>query len=310
MGHIPVLYDECLNGLNINPNGVYLDMTVGGFGHGRGICEKLSADGMYIGFDKDIEAIKRGELEKNNFNCKIEFIHKDFKDFAKCLDSMGVGNIDGCLIDLGVSSFQLDESERGFSFMNDGPLDMRMDQTQVISAKDIVNNYQQKELFNIIKKYGEDKFAANIAKKIVEYRVNVKLFETTGELSEVVKTAIPKKFWIKGKNPATRTFQALRIEVNSELDDLSDCINALIDRLAKGGRLAIISFHSLEDRIVKEAYKSHMKHCECPKDFPICICGISPIVKSISGNFQKALDAETQNNTRSRSAKLRIIEKL
>ena len=309
MGHIPVLFDECIDRLNIKPNGIYLDLTLGGFGHGRGICEKLSEDGTYIATDLDLDAIKRGEDKSKDLICQTHFFHTHFNQFEECLDSLGIDEIDGCLIDLGVSSFQIDETERGFSFLRDARLDMRMNSEATISAYDIVNTYSEDELRTIFYSYGEEKFSSKIAKKIVEYRTD-KPIETTFELVEIIKSGIPKKFHFEGKHPATRCFQAIRIEVNQELSGLGDCIDALIDRLSKKGRLAIISFHSLEDRIVKTTFAKRSQGCTCPKDFPICVCKNTPDIKLINRSPIVAKEKELDDNVRARSAKLRVAEKV
>ncbi len=308
-GHIPVMYEECLNALDIKPDGIYLDMTLGGFGHGRGICEKLDENGIYIGLDLDTAAIERGHQRSEGLKNKCIFVQTDYKDFERVLDELGIEYVDGILADLGVSSFQLDESERGFSFRNDGPLDMRMDLTQSFTAADVVNEYDESELKRIIFEYGEERFAPQIVRRIVSQREK-KPFERTSELSELVYNTIPKKFHQKGKNPATRTFQAIRIEVNRELEGLEECVKAAIGRLKPEGRICIISFHSLEDKAIKKAYKDMAQGCTCPKEFPVCVCNNKPKIKLINKNVYTPKKKETDDNVRSRSAKLRVAEKL
>lgn len=307
--HIPVLYRECLDGLEIKPGGIYLDMTVGGFGHGRGICERLDENGIYIGFDLDRQAIERGRKLSENLRCKVLFVHRNFKEFASALDENGIDKIDGCLMDLGVSSFQLDEGIRGFSFSKDAPLDMRMDASAELSAETVVNTYAEDDLKQMIYRYGEDKFAPSIARSIVRERT-VRPIETTLELVEAIKKGIPKKFWYQGKNPATKTFQAIRIEVNQELTGLFESIGEVIGHLNVGGRICVISFHSLEDRIVKNAFSEKSRGCDCPKELPVCVCGKTPQIKIITKTPLIPTEAEKEENIRSRSAKLRIAEKL
>ncbi|MBO4359368.1 MAG: 16S rRNA (cytosine(1402)-N(4))-methyltransferase RsmH, partial [Eubacteriaceae bacterium] len=273
MAHIPVMYEECLEGLAIKPDGTYLDMTVGGFGHGRGICEKLSEKGTYVGFDLDIEALKRAEENSEGLRCRRILIHDNFHNFRARLDSEGIGSADGILIDLGVSSFQIDEAERGFSFMREGPLDMRMDQSAKISAYDIVNGYSREALSEIIKKYGEERYSGSIASGIVKAREDSPI-RTTTELTQIVEQSVPAKYRRQaGKNVSTRTFQAIRIEVNGELSGLRESLLSMVDSLGPGGRLCVMSFHSLEDRTVKEVFKEKAQGCTCPKDFPVCVCG-------------------------------------
>ena len=309
MKHIPVLYQESLDGLNIKSDGTYLDMTVGGFGHGLGICQKLNEQGIYVGLDMDMEAIERGKKRaQETVNIKY-FSHINFKKFEDVLNEHGIEEIDGCLMDLGVSSFQIDDNQRGFSFVKDGPLDMRMNAKQEKNAADVVNTYSEDMLKEILYKYGEEKFAPSITRAIIRNR-KLKEITTTLQLAEIVKEGVPKKYWYKGKNPATKTFQAIRIEVNEELTDLFETINKVIDRLATNGRICVISFHSLEDRIVKSAFTARSKGCDCPKDFPVCVCGKVQEIKLINRSPIKPTEEEIDNNNRSRSAKLRIAEKI
>lgn len=309
MAHIPVMYEECLKGLNLRADKTYLDMTIGGFGHGLGICNQLSEKGTYIGFDLDAQALKRAEEKSDKIKCNYKFIHDNFHNFKSHLDELGIDGVDGCLIDLGVSSFQIDEADRGFSFMHDGPLDMRMDNTKGITASDVINEYSYESLKDILWTYAEEKFAPQIARGIIKQR-EIKKIETTSELVEVVKKSIPKKMLYTGKNPAVKTFQAVRIEVNGELDGLSETLSEMIDSLNVGGRLCVISFHSLEDRIVKQVFAKKAKGCECPKDFPVCVCGKVPEIKIITKNAILSSEDEVESNPRSRSAKLRICEKI
>lgn len=265
--HVPVMLGECIDGLDIKPDGVYLDCTLGGGGHSEKIVSQLQG-GKLIAVDKDIEAIKSSQARLSEYKDKIIYIHDDFKNVISHLDEMGVEKLDGVLIDLGVSSYQLDNAERGFSYNADAPLDMRMDQGQYLSAKQVVNEYSQEKLADIIWQYGEDKLSRAIAKGIVEYR-NKKEIETTGELAKIVEQAYPAKLRWKFGNPCKRTFQAIRIEVNGELKDLGEVIEDLSIRLKTGGRICIITFHSLEDRIVKRAFVQLNKECVCPPHQPI-----------------------------------------
>ena len=310
MAHIPVMYEECLEGLNIRPDGIYVDMTIGGFGHGRGICEALSDKGTYIGFDLDEAALVRAEEKGSGLKCRRILIHDNFHNFRSHLDELGVDKVDGILIDLGVSSFQIDEAERGFSFMREGPLDMRMDRSAAVSAYDVVNGYSREALTDIIKTYGEERYAASIASGIVRARQTSPIATTT-RLAEIVENSVPAKYRRQsGKNVSTRTFQAVRIEVNGELSGLRESLSSMVDSLAAGGRMCVMSFHSLEDRAVKEVFREKARGCTCPKDFPVCVCGRVPEIKILTGSAKTASGEETKANPRSRSAKLRICEKL
>lgn len=309
MAHIPVLFKETIEFLSVNPEGTYLDMTIGGFGHGRAICEKLNKKGRYIGIDLDDEAIKRAEEQREGLDCEVIFEKCDYNDFKQILEKHQIEKVTGCLFDLGVSSFQLDEAERGFSFAKDGPLDMRMDRTANFSAYDVVNKYEEEELRKILYLYGEEKFAPQIARGIVRFRNNKKI-ETTSELVEAIKSSVPTSYLYKGKNPATKTFQAVRIEVNGELGRLGETLSSVIDVLEKKARLAVISFHSLEDRIVKEIFNEKAKGCICPKELPVCVCGHEPEIKILTKSPVTAGEQELKENIRSRSAKLRCIEKI
>ena len=310
MAHIPVMYSECLKGLDIKPDGTYLDMTVGGFGHGRGICENLSEKGTYVGFDLDEQALERAEKNGEGLVCRRILIHDNFHNFRSRLDELGMDKADGILIDLGVSSYQIDEAERGFSFMKEGPLDMRMDQKAEVSAYDVINGYSKEALADIIRNYGEERYAGSIASGIVKAR-ELSPIETTTELTEVIERNVPAKYRRQGgKNVSTRTFQAIRIEVNGELSGLRESLMSMVDSLATGGRLCVMSFHSLEDRIVKDVMREKAKGCTCPKDFPVCVCGKVPEIKILTGSALTASEEEIRDNPRSRSAKLRICEKI
>ncbi len=303
--HISVLLEESINALDIKPDGIYVDCTAGGGGHSSEVLKKLGKEGRMILFDRDPDAI---ETVTNRFkgDSRVTIVHSNFSEIKKVLAELNVNGVYGIIADLGVSSHQLDTAERGFSFHYDAPLDMRMSQ-QGTTAEDIVNSYSQKELFNVISKYGEEKFASSVANAIVRAR-DKKRIETTLELAEIVSNAIPAKFRRNG-HPARKTFQAIRIEVNAELTVLENTLPDMFDALNKDGVLAIISFHSLEDRIVKDYFRTLKEGCTCPKDFPVCVCGKKPkaLVKS-SG--VKATGKEVAENNRSRSAKLRTAKKL
>ncbi len=305
--HVSVLLKECIEGLNIKPNGIYVDGTLGGGGHSFKILQLLE-NGKLIGIDQDTDALKAATERLKIFDDKFVPVHRNFSDIENVLDELGIKKIDGLLLDLGVSSFQLDEAERGFSYMNDGKLDMRMNQSDTFTAYEIVNTYSERKLTSIINEYGEENWANRIAKFIIEARAE-KPIETTFELVEVIKKAIPAAARKDGPHPAKRTFQAIRIEVNNELKIIEQTIEATVKRLNKGGRIAIITFHSLEDRIVKTAYKNLAQGCTCPPEFPICICGGKPKVKIITKKPMLPSDEEVEMNPRARSAKLRVAEK-
>lgn len=305
--HIPVLYDEVMEALNIRKGGTYIDGTVGGGGHSSGICERLDGDGLLVAVDRDRTALKASEERLSKYSCDKKFVHANYGDTDLIYRESGPA--DGILLDLGVSSYQLDTAERGFSYMHDAPMDMRMDEDDRFTAYDVVNGYSEEKLSAVIKEYGEERWAQRIAKFIVEARENEPI-KTTGALVDIIKAAIPSAARRDGPHPAKRTFQAIRIEVNGELDHLKDAVEKLPDMLAPGGRLAIITFHSLEDRIVKEAFAKRLDPCTCPKEFPICVCGKVADVKKISRKPIIASEEEKEQNPRSRSAKLRVIEKL
>lgn len=302
--HISVLLNETIEGLAIKPQGIYVDGTAGGAGHSRKIAEKLTT-GRLIAIDRDPDAVQVATERLKNFNATV--VQANYSQIASILNELNINGVDGILLDLGVSSHQLDTGERGFSYNIDAPLDMRMSQSGT-SAKDIVNEYSQEQLSKIIFEYGEEKFARKIADNIIKARLE-KPIETTFELAEIIKKSIPAKFR-REKNPCKKTFQAIRIAVNGELDHLSNCIDDAFDCLNSGGRLAIITFHSLEDRIVKQHFAELCKGCICPPDFPQCVCGRTPRGKLINRKPIEASEKEIEANNRSRTAKLRIIERI
>ncbi|MCR5531782.1 MAG: 16S rRNA (cytosine(1402)-N(4))-methyltransferase RsmH [Lachnospiraceae bacterium] len=305
--HRSVMLDETIEGLRILPEGIYADGTLGGAGHSFEIAKRLTS-GRLIGFDQDGDAIAAATERLKPFRDRVTIIRNNYENMTAELDGLGIKKVNGILLDLGVSSYQLDTAERGFSYMADAPLDMRMDDRTEETAADIVNNYSEQELFRIIRDYGEDRFAKNIAKHIVMKRAE-KPIETTLELSEIVKGAIPAKVRATGGHPAKRTFQAIRIELNRELNVLSDSLTGMIDRLAPGGRFCIITFHSLEDRIVKNAFKKAENPCTCPPSLPMCVCGKKPLGKVITTKPIVPGEEEMKENPRAKSAKLRIFEK-
>lgn len=305
--HYSVLLEETIDNLNVKPNGIYLDGTLGGAGHAYHVCEKLGGDGHFFGIDQDRDAIEAASKRLEPFGDKVTIIRSNYCHAVERLAELGVTKVDGIVLDLGVSSYQLDTIERGFSYKYDTNLDMRMDDRQKLSAKDIVNEYPEMELFRIIRDYGEDQFAKNIAKHIVRARSEAPI-ETTGQLNEIIKAAIPAKMRMNG-HPSKKTFQAIRIECNHELDVLKDSLEGFIDLLNPGGRLCIITFHSLEDRIVKSAFKKAENPCVCPPSFPICTCGQVPKGKVISKKPILPSEQELELNSRSKSAKLRVFER-
>ena len=306
--HVSVLLNECLEGLNIKENGIYVDGTLGGAGHSSEILKRLSKEGRLIGIDQDTDALKAAKERLKDYS-NVTFVHSNFSNIENVLNNLNIDGVDGILMDLGVSSYQLDEGERGFSYMKDAPLDMRMNRENDFSAYNVVNEYSEEDLYRIIRDYGEEKFAKRIASFIVENRQE-KNIETTLELVEIIKNAIPAKARREGPHPAKRTFQAIRIEVNSELSILNKTIEDGVEKLNKGGRMAIITFHSLEDRIVKNKFRDLAVSCRCPKEFTVCVCGEKAKVKIISRKAIEPTKEEVEINPRSRSAKLRVIEKL
>ena len=305
--HKSVLLNETIDGLNIKPDGIYVDGTLGGGGHAYEVCRRLGEKGSIIGIDQDAAAIEAASARLKDFGEKVTIVRSNYCDMKSKLHELGIDKVDGIVLDLGVSSYQLDTAERGFSYREDAPLDMRMDTRQKMTARAIVNDYTEADLYRVIRDYGEDKFAKNIAKHIVQARA-VKPVETTAELSEIIRASIPMKFQKKSGHPAKRTFQAIRIELNRELDVLRDSLDDMIDLLNPGGRLCIITFHSLEDRIVKSAFRKNENPCTCPPDFPVCVCGKKSKGSIITKKPILPSEEELEYNSRSKSAKLRIFE--
>lgn len=307
--HVSVLLCECINLLNIKQNGTYVDATLGGAGHSFEIAKRLSKDGKLICIDKDETALENARFRLEPFLDRVALVKSDFKMIDSVISNEGFEKVDGILFDLGVSSPQLDEAERGFSYMKNAPLDMRMDKKQSFTAYDVVNNYDENELKRIISKYGEEKYSNLIATNIIKARKQKKI-ETTFELVDIIKKSMPAKALREKQHPAKRTFQAIRIEVNDELGAIKEALQKSINILNVGGRLGVISFHSLEDRIVKEIMKKSAQGCTCPKDFPVCVCKNEPKIKLISRKPVLPNESEICNNLRARSAKLRVCEKL
>lgn len=307
--HTPVLLQECLDGLAIRPDGVYIDGTVGGGGHACRIAAQLSTQGMLIGIDRDEEALSAAGERLGSYSCRIRLVHSNYVQIKSVLRSLEIDGIDGALLDLGVSSHQLDQADRGFSYMQDVPLDMRMDRQASFSAWNVVNEYSQQELAGIIRHYGEERWASRIAQFIVRERKKEPIC-TTGQLVALIKAAIPAGARRNGPHPAKRTFQAIRIEVNDELNGLSRAMDEFIDVLHPGGRLCVLTFHSLEDRIVKQAIWKREHPCTCPPEFPVCVCGKTPDLRHVTRKPVTPDETELQENPRSRSAKLRVTEKL
>lgn len=306
--HKSVLLEETIENLNIKPDGIYVDGTLGGGGHSYEIAKRLTAGGRLIGIDQDADAIKAATERLKEFADRVTIVRNNYCNIADVLDELGIVKVDGIILDLGVSSYQLDTAERGFTYNVDAPLDMRMDQRQQITAKDIVNTYSEFDLYRIIRDYGEDKFAKNIAKHIVAARAKAPI-QTTGELTEIIRQSIPMKIQATGGHPAKRTFQAIRIELNRELDVLRESLDGMIDLLDDGGRICIITFHSLEDRIVKTIFRKNENPCTCPPDFPVCVCGKKSKGKVIKRKPILPSETEMEENPRSKSAKLRIFER-
>jgi 16S rRNA (cytosine1402-N4)-methyltransferase len=307
--HYSVLLNETIEYLNVRPNGIYVDGTLGGGGHAYEVCKRLSSQGKFIGIDQDKDAIAAAGERLAEYGDLVTIVRSNYSNMKHVLNELGIDKVDGIVLDLGVSSFQLDTPERGFTYRNaDAPLDMRMDDRQNKTAKDIVNEYSEMELFRIIRDYGEDKFAKNIAKHIVNARKNGPI-ETTGQLNEIIRAAIPMKVQATGGHPSKRTYQAIRIELNHELDVLRDTLDDMIDLLNEDGRLCIITFHSLEDRIVKTNFKKNENPCTCPSNFPVCVCG--NVSKGYVATRKPILpsEEELEVNSRSKSAKLRVFAK-
>ena len=308
--HYSVLLNETIENLNIKPDGIYADGTLGGGGHAYQVASRLSEKGRLIGIDQDADAIAAAGERLKEFGDKITIIRSNYANMKEELHRIGVEKVDGIVLDLGVSSFQLDTPERGFTYRDENaPLDMRMDDRQSLTAKDIVNGYGEMDLYRIIRDYGEDKFAKNIAKHIVQERAK-KPIETTGELTEIIRASIPMKVQVTGGHPAKRTFQAIRIELNKELEVLQNNLDDMIDLLNPGGRICIITFHSLEDRIVKTNFKRNENPCTCPSDFPVCVCGKKSKGKVVTRKPILPSEEELEVNSRSKSAKLRVFERV
>lgn len=306
--HKSVLLDETIEGLNIKPDGIYVDGTLGGGGHAYEVCRRLNNKGSFIGIDQDAAAIEAAGTRLSDFGERVTIIRSNYCDMKPRLHEIGIDKVDGIVLDLGVSSYQLDTAERGFSYRTDAPLDMRMDQRQKMTAKDIVNDYSESDLYRVIRDYGEDRFAKNIAKHIVIARGKGPI-ETTGQLNEIIRQAIPMKIQKTSGHPSKRTYQAIRIELNRELDVLRDTLDDMIDLLNPGGRICIITFHSLEDRIVKSAFRKNENPCTCPSHFPVCVCGNVSKGKVITRKPILPSEEELEENSRSKSAKLRIFER-
>ena len=306
--HKSVLLNETVDSLNIKPNGIYIDGTLGGGGHAYEVCKRLGEHGRFIGIDQDAEAIEAAGLRLAEFGDKVTIVRSNYVDIDNILKSLNISKVNGIMLDLGVSSHQLDTVERGFSYKENAPLDMRMDVRNPMTAKDIVNNYSEMELYRVIRDYGEDKFAKNIAKHIVNAREE-KEIETTYELNDIIKAAIPMKMRVNGGHPAKKTFQAIRIELNKELEVLNNSIDKMIDLLDDGGRLSIITFHSLEDRIVKTRFRNNENPCICPPDFPVCVCGKKSKGKVITRKPIVPSEQEIIENKRAKSSKLRVFER-
>ncbi|MEA4894723.1 MAG: 16S rRNA (cytosine(1402)-N(4))-methyltransferase RsmH [Oscillospiraceae bacterium] len=307
-GHYSVMLKECIDGLCIKPDGTYVDATLGMGGHSYEIARRLKT-GRLVSIDRDVKAMERAVMRLEPLMERITLVHGNFRDMNAILDDLGIGRVDGMLFDLGVSSPQLDETDRGFSYMSDAPLDMRMDQNDRITAADIVNTWKYENLKRILYDFGEERYAPRIAEAIVRYREN-KRIETTFQLVDIVKGAMPGSALREAQHPAKRTFQAVRIAVNEELEAVSEVLGTAADRLKTGGRLAVISFHSLEDRIVKNAIASRENGCTCPRDFPVCVCGFTQTLHSVTKKPMLPSQAEIEENPRSRSAKLRIAERV
>ncbi|MDO4323285.1 MAG: 16S rRNA (cytosine(1402)-N(4))-methyltransferase RsmH [Lachnospiraceae bacterium] len=306
--HKSVLLEESIESLCIKPDGIYVDGTLGGGGHSYEICKRLSEKGRLIGIDQDAAAIEAATRRLGEFKDRVMIVRSNYCDMRRELGKLGITSVDGVILDLGVSSYQLDEASRGFTYREDAPLDMRMDQRQTRTAKDIVNEYSEMELYRIIRDYGEDKFAKNIAKHIVNARKE-KTLETTGELIHVIKAAIPMKVRAVGGHPAKKTFQAIRIELNRELEVLDHSLEDMVDLLNDRGRICVITFHSLEDRIVKSKFRYFENPCTCPKEFPVCVCGRKPKGKVITRKPIVPSAQELEENSRAKSSKLRVFER-
>lgn len=307
--HVSVLLQETIDGLAVKPDGIYVDGTTGGGGHSYEICKRLGENGRLIGIDQDAEALAAAEKRLEPFAGIVTMVKSNYAQMKEVLKQLGIDKVDGIVLDLGVSSYQLDNAERGFSYREDAPLDMRMDREQTLTARDIVNEYPESELYRIIKEYGEERFAKNIARNICKRRQD-KPLETTFELVDIIRGSIPAKARNGKSHPAKRTFQAIRIECNQELEVLRQALDEMVDLLKDGGRISIITFHSLEDRMVKTSFRRQENPCTCPPDFPVCVCGNKPKGKVITRKPILPSEEECEQNTRSKSAKLRVFERI
>lgn len=307
--HVSVLLDETIENLDIKPDGIYVDGTLGGAGHAREVCKRLGENGRFIGIDQDEEAIAVSTKRLEEFGEKVTIVKNNYVHMKQVLQAQGIDKVDGIVLDLGVSSYQLDNAERGFSYMEDAPLDMRMDREQPITAKDIVNRYPEAELVRIIKDYGEERYARNIARNILREREK-KEIETTGQLVDIIRSSMPAKARNGKGHPAKRTFQAIRIECNQELEVLREALDDMIELLNEGGRFCIITFHSLEDRMVKNSFRKAEQPCTCPPDFPVCVCGKKSKGKVVTRKPILPSEEEIKENSRSKSAKLRVFKKV
>jgi 16S rRNA (cytosine1402-N4)-methyltransferase len=306
--HKSVLLNETIDYLQIKPDGVYVDGTLGGAGHSLEVCKRLGDQGRLIGIDQDGDAIAAAERRLADYKDRVTILRGNYRNMFSMLGEIGVSHVDGIMLDLGVSSYQLDEAGRGFTYRTDAPLDMRMDQRQALSAYEVVNSYGEEELYRVIRNYGEERFAGRIARRICLEREKNPI-ETTGELAEIIKESIPARSRASGGHPAKRTFQAIRIEVNGELDALKDSLDTMIEHLNDHGRICVITFHSLEDRIVKEAFRRNEDPCICPPQFPVCVCGRIPTGHVVTKKPVIPGDKEQDENPRSKSAKLRVFER-
>lgn len=307
--HVSVLAEECIQALNLRPDGVYVDGTTGGGGHSLRIAQQLGPAGRLICIDRDEEALAAASRRLEAYRDRVTFVKSNFAQIAQVIEGQGLAGVDGILFDLGVSSYQLDNGDRGFSYMHDAPLDMRMDRSQPFSAWDVVNTYTQEQLRQILWEYGEERYSGRVAAAIVQQREESPI-ETTGQLAQVIREAMPAAARREKQHPAKRSFQAIRIEVNGELRAVEQAMEGSVDKLLPGGRLAVISFHSLEDRIVKKIFAQQAKGCTCPPEFPVCVCGKKPLVKLVTRKPIVSGPAELEENPRARSAKLRVAEKL
>ena len=307
--HVSVLAEECIQALNLRPDGVYVDGTTGGGGHSLRIAQQLGPAGRLICIDRDEEALAAASRRLEAYRDRVTFVKSNFAQIAQVIEGQGLAGVDGILFDLGVSSYQLDNGDRGFSYMHDAPLDMRMDRSQPFSAWDVVNTYTQEQLRQILWEYGEERYSGRVAAAIVQQRKESPI-ETTGQLAQVIREAMPAAARREKQHPAKRSFQAIRIEVNGELRAVEQAMEGSVDKLLPGGRLAVISFHSLEDRIVKKIFAQQAKGCTCPPEFPVCVCGKKPRLKLISRGVITAGQKELDENPRARSAKLRVAERI